>query len=99
MEDQKGEKMASKLVIGEHLVCTNAFMSVVHCMHYTYMCCVCLSAGAGLPGAFLSVSGMAAGGFCSAEEGPASRFRETQSPEGGRQDAAHLCQGHTGRNG
>lgn len=57
MEDQKGEKIASKLVIGEHPACTNAFMSVVHLIHYTYMCCVCLSAGAGLPGAFLSVSG------------------------------------------
>lgn len=86
-------------IIFKCLILFASFMSVVHLIHYTYMCCVCLSAGAGLPGAFLSVSGEAAGGFCSTEEGSGSRFGETHSSEGGRQDAAHLRQGHTGRDG
>ena len=62
-----------------------------------HTCVLC--SGAGLPGAVPSVSGEAAGRFCSAEEGSDSRFGETQSSQGGRQDAAHVRQGHAGRDG
>lgn len=54
-----------------------------------------LSAGAGLPGSIPSVYGEAAGGFRSPEERSDSRVGETHSPQGGRQDAAHLRQGHS----
>lgn len=64
-----------------------------------FICWCVLCSGAGLPGAVPSVSGEAAGGFCSAEEGSGSRFGETQSSQGGRQDAAHVRQGHAGRDG
>lgn len=58
-----------------------------------------LCAGAALPGAFPLVPGEAAGRFCSAEERSGQRFGETQPPEGAGQDAAHLRQGHAGRDG
>lgn len=52
------------------------------------------SAGGEVPAAFPAVPGDAAGGFGSAQEGSAPRFREALAPQGARQDAAHLCQGH-----
>lgn len=64
----------------------------------SYTCvCLCVSAVAGLPGAFSSVCGEAEGDFCSTQESSNSRFGETQSSEGGRQDAAHLRQSHARR--
>ena len=53
-----------------------------------------LSAGGKVPGAFLSLSGEAAGGFCSTEERPDPRSGEAHAPQGVCQDAAHLRQGH-----
>uniref|UniRef100_A0A671VAV2 Phosphotransferase n=1 Tax=Sparus aurata TaxID=8175 RepID=A0A671VAV2_SPAAU len=54
-----------------------------------------LCSGAGLPGAVPSVSGEAAGGFCSAEEGSGSRFGETQSSQGESGDFLALDLGGT----
>lgn len=81
------------MVIGEDPVCTRAFLLFAGFLN-TRMFGGCLSAGSGLPGAFSSASGEAAGSFCSAQEGYDSRFGQTQSPEGACEDAAHLCQGH-----
>lgn len=58
---------------------------------------VCVSAGADVPEAFHSASGDAAAGFCSPEERPEPRSRETHAPQGACEDAAHLRQGDAGR--
>jgi len=74
---------------------------IIHKSPKSVFCVTCsrrsASTGAGVPGAVPRVSGEAAGGFCTAEEGSGSRFGETHSPQGARQDAAHLRQGHARR--
>lgn len=58
---------------------------------------LCLGAAAWLPGAVPPVSGKAAGGVSSAQEGYDSRSEETLPPQRARQDAAHLRPSHARR--